>query len=204
MGLELGDGSRAGAAFRTIRLLKSAAVTSGVVYYEVELLTDGPVRVGWCRPNAPADMPLGLGHDAASYAWATDLNARLHNGRADLFGARPRVGDVIGCVLDCEHGYIRYTLNGVRLKDSHGSPIAFADVARSQRGGWLPAVSLGAGVAVRVNLGRDPRTLRCCRERHLTPFHLAQSSEQPWLGFMYTSVKAGFTEPGLASPFRMT
>ncbi len=43
-------------------------------YYEVEVLTYGMVRVGWCTANAPPDTVIGM--SGASYAFAPDQVSR--------------------------------------------------------------------------------------------------------------------------------
>lgn len=53
--------------FRTYRVEKTYAVSSGKWYFEFEILTAGPMRVGWAR----ADYPPGcmLGSDESSWAF---------------------------------------------------------------------------------------------------------------------------------------
>lgn len=61
--------------FRTYRVERHYAVTSGKWYFEFQVLTAGPMRVGWAR----ADCPPGnmLGNDEST--WAFDgYNVRLH------------------------------------------------------------------------------------------------------------------------------
>ena len=45
-------------------------------YYEVKLLTDGMMRVGWATPSFPAHLPLG--DDGNSYAFDGYLVSILH------------------------------------------------------------------------------------------------------------------------------
>lgn len=55
------------AAFRTYRVEKTYAVTSGKWYFEFEVMTGGPMRVGWARADCyPGSM---LGNDDSSWAF---------------------------------------------------------------------------------------------------------------------------------------
>uniref|UniRef100_A0A182TIU4 Ryanodine receptor 3, brain n=1 Tax=Anopheles melas TaxID=34690 RepID=A0A182TIU4_9DIPT len=55
------------AAYRTYRVERTYAVTSGKWYFEFEVLTAGPMRVGWARADCnPGTM---LGSDDASWAF---------------------------------------------------------------------------------------------------------------------------------------
>lgn len=55
------------AAFRTYRVEKTYAVSSGKWYFEFEVLTAGPMRVGWARADSnPGQM---LGSDDSSWAF---------------------------------------------------------------------------------------------------------------------------------------
>jgi ryanodine receptor 2 len=55
------------AAFRTYRAEKNYAVQSGKWYFEFEVMTAGPMRVGWARADCnPGTM---LGNDDGSWAF---------------------------------------------------------------------------------------------------------------------------------------
>lgn len=45
-------------------------ISLGRRYYEVELLTPGMVRIGWCTRNAPAASIIGM--SGSSYAFAPE------------------------------------------------------------------------------------------------------------------------------------
>lgn len=63
------------AAFRTYRVEKTYAVTSGKWYFEFEVLTAGPMRVGWARADAAPGLMLG----SDDSSWAFDgYNVSIH------------------------------------------------------------------------------------------------------------------------------
>lgn len=55
-------------AFRTYRVEKNYAVTSGKWYFEFEVLTSGPMRVGWARADCRPGTMLG----SEDTSWAFD------------------------------------------------------------------------------------------------------------------------------------
>lgn len=55
-------------AFRTYRVEKNYAVTGGKWYFEFEVLTAGPMRVGWARADCNPGLMLG----ADDTTWAFD------------------------------------------------------------------------------------------------------------------------------------
>lgn len=55
-------------AFRTYRAEKNYAVSSGKWYFEFEILTFGPMRVGWAKADCAPGCMLG----ADENTWAFD------------------------------------------------------------------------------------------------------------------------------------
>ncbi|KPJ17609.1 Ryanodine receptor 44F [Papilio machaon] len=86
------------ADFRTYRAEKNYAVSSGKWYFEFEILTAGPMRVGW----AHADMAPGmmLGQDENSWAFDGYNSLKVHGASSDTFGQQLKIGDIVGCFLD--------------------------------------------------------------------------------------------------------
>ena len=54
--------------FRTYRVEKNYAVSNGKWYFEFEILSSGPMRVGWARADCPPGNKLG----SDEYTWAFD------------------------------------------------------------------------------------------------------------------------------------
>ncbi|XP_050555823.1 ryanodine receptor isoform X36 [Spodoptera frugiperda] len=143
------------AEFRTYRAEKNYAVGSGKWYFEFEILTAGPMRVGW----AHADMAPGmmLGQDENSWAFDGYNSLKVHGGASDTFGLQLKVGDIVGCFLDVTDQTISFSLNGELLMDALGGETTFADV---QGDNFVPACTLGVGQKARLTYGQDVNTLK--------------------------------------------
>nr|AXA98483.1 Ryanodine receptor [Sesamia inferens] len=143
------------ADFRTYRAEKNYAVGSGKWYFEFEILTAGPMRVGW----AHADMAPGmmLGQDENSWAFDGYNEEKVYSGSTESFGKQWAVGDVVGVFLDLIDKTISFSLNGELLMDALGGETTFADV---QGDNFVPACTLGVGQKARLTYGQDVNTLK--------------------------------------------
>ncbi|XP_026324427.1 ryanodine receptor [Hyposmocoma kahamanoa] len=143
------------ADFRTYRAEKNYAVSSGKWYFEFEILTAGPMRVGW----AHADMAPGmmLGQDENSWAFDGYNCLKWHAASSDSFGMQFKVGDIVGCFLDVQDQTISFSLNGELLMDALGGETTFAEV---QGDNFVPACTLGVGQKARLTYGQDVNTLK--------------------------------------------
>ncbi|RVE49456.1 hypothetical protein evm_005887 [Chilo suppressalis] len=143
------------ADFRTYRAEKNYAVSSGKWYFEFEILTTGPMRVGW----AHADMAPGmmLGQDENSWAFDGYNEEKVYSGSTESFGKQWAVGDVVGVFLDLIDKTISFSLNGELLMDALGGETTFADV---QGDNFVPACTLGVGQKARLTYGQDVNTLK--------------------------------------------
>ncbi|XP_046677460.1 LOW QUALITY PROTEIN: ryanodine receptor-like [Homalodisca vitripennis] len=142
-------------SFRTYRVEKNYAVTNGKWYFEFEILTAGPMRVGWARADCPPGFQIG----SDEYSWAFDgFNAlKVHFGGHESFGTRYKIGDIVGCFLDLFDKTISFSLNGELLMDALGGETTFADV---QGDGFVPAFTLGVGQKAKLTFGQDVNTLK--------------------------------------------
>ncbi|XP_054285011.1 ryanodine receptor isoform X1 [Macrosteles quadrilineatus] len=142
-------------SFRTYRVEKNYAVTNGKWYFEFEILTAGPMKVGWARADCPPGNQIG----SDEYSWAFDgFNAlKIHFGGHESFGTRYKVGDIVGCFLDLFDKTISFSLNGELLMDALGGETTFADV---QGDGFVPAFTLGVGQKAKLTFGQDVNTLK--------------------------------------------
>ncbi|CAB3362502.1 Hypothetical predicted protein [Cloeon dipterum] len=141
--------------FRTYRVEKNYAVTSGKWYFEFEVLTTGPMRVGWARADCPPGCQLG----SDEYSWAFDgYNVtKAHLGTHESFGKKYQVGDVVGVMLDLHDRTISFSLNGELLMDALGGETSFADV---QGDSFVPAFTLGVGQRAKLTYGQDVNALK--------------------------------------------
>ncbi|XP_067629181.1 ryanodine receptor isoform X7 [Eurosta solidaginis] len=143
--------------FRTYRVERNYAVTSGKWYFEFEVLTSGPMRVGWARADClPGKM---LGSDDSSWAFDGHNVTKMHGGAAEHFGVRYEAGDVIGCFIDALERTISFSLNGELLMDALGGETTFADVT-AEGVGFVPACTLGVGQKARLIYGQDVDSLK--------------------------------------------
>ena len=62
------EGDNHGMGHRTYRLEKPNAVTSGKWYFEMEVLTSGPMRIGWVEVSSQPGKELG----SDDKSWAFD------------------------------------------------------------------------------------------------------------------------------------
>ncbi|XP_057319088.1 ryanodine receptor isoform X9 [Microplitis mediator] len=141
--------------FRTYRVEKHYAVTSGKWYFEFEVLTAGPMRVGWAKADCmPGNM---LGSDDHTWAFDGYNEEKVFSGNAETFGKQWQVGDVVGVFLDLIDRTISFSLNGELLMDALGGETSFADV---QGDSFVPAFTLGVGQKAKLTFGQDVNTLR--------------------------------------------
>nr|CAI5848298.1 unnamed protein product [Callosobruchus analis] len=142
-------------AFRTYRAEKNYAVSSGKWYFEFEILTAGPMRVGWAK--ADCDPGRMLGSDENTWAFDGYNLRKYHGGNYETFGYRYQVGDVVGCFIDVVDRTISFSLNGELLMDALGGETSFADV---QGDNFVPAFTLGVGQKARLIFGQDVTQLK--------------------------------------------
>ncbi|CAG9853862.1 unnamed protein product [Phyllotreta striolata] len=141
--------------FRTYRAEKNYAVSSGKWYFEFEILTAGPMRVGWAKADcAPGCM---LGADENTWAFDGYNEEKVYSNTAESFGKQWQVGDVVGVFLDLIDHTISFSLNGELLMDALGGETTFADV---QGDNFVPAFTLGVGQKARLIFGQDVTQLK--------------------------------------------
>lgn len=143
------------ASFRTYRVEKNYAVSTGKWYFEFEILTAGPMRVGWARADCNPGCMLG----SDEFTWAFDgyNEEKVYNGLAESFGRQCQVGDVVGVFLDLIDRTISFSLNGELLMDALGGETTFGDV---QGDAFIPACTLGVGQKARLVYGQDVDSLK--------------------------------------------
>ncbi|XP_015040425.2 ryanodine receptor isoform X2 [Drosophila pseudoobscura] len=144
-------------AFRTYRVERNYAVTSGKWYFEFEVLTAGPMRVGWARADCyPGAM---LGSEDTSWAFDGHNEEKVYGGNSESFGKQCGPGDIVGVFLDLADHTISFSLNGELLMDALGGETTFAEVT-AEGVGFVPACTLGVGQKARLIYGQDVDSLK--------------------------------------------
>uniref|UniRef100_A0AAN0LPN8 Ryanodine receptor n=1 Tax=Polyphagotarsonemus latus TaxID=1204166 RepID=A0AAN0LPN8_9ACAR len=155
---------------RSYRAEKTYAATSGKWYYEVEILTTGPMKIGWATLNWSANSELG--DDENSWSFDCSQSRKHHFAASEQFGKNVNVGDIIGCMLDLNDKTICFSLNGELLLDSSGGEIAFSDINTTGISnpelattgdciGFVPAFTLGVDQKIKLIFGQDINALKC-------------------------------------------
>ncbi|XP_055934795.1 ryanodine receptor-like isoform X1 [Argiope bruennichi] len=141
---------------RTYRAESTYAVTTGKWYFEFEIMTPGPVKVGWA--TLPFIPSVELGGDEHSWAYDGHLGCKKHAGGTEGYGKQWAVGDVVGCLLDLHDRTISYSLNGELLLDAMGGETAFSDIPVDE--GFVPAFTFGIGQRAKLVFGQDVNRLK--------------------------------------------
>ena len=142
-------------ASRTYRAESTYGINSGKWYYEVEILSSGPIRVGWASVSCSPDKEIGT--DLQSYAFNGNNGRKMHQ-TTESFGKKWSVGSIVGVMIDLQDHTISFSLNGELLLDSVGSETAFNDINMSES--YVPAITLGTGQKARLNFGQDVNSLK--------------------------------------------
>lgn len=129
----------------------NTVLTEGKWYYEVILLTDGLMQIGWCdtKFEGNSNVGEGVGDDEHSIAYDGYRKLKWHNGRSAPFGKRWKTGDVVCCAADLENGTVKFALNG-NWKDR---VVAFDSLVFHD--GLIPAASFSKGEKLCFNFGAD-------------------------------------------------
>ena len=140
---------------RTYRAERTYAINTGKWYYEAEIMTNGPIKLGWSSANSVANVDIC--EDPSSYSFDCHMGQKCHLG-VETFGKVCSVGDIVGVMIDFQDKNICFSLNGEFLIDPIGSEIAFEAVTPDD--GYVPAFTLYNGQKVKLNFGQDVNSLR--------------------------------------------
>ncbi|XP_071832667.1 ryanodine receptor 2-like isoform X4 [Apostichopus japonicus] len=163
---------------RIFRAQKTYAVTQGKWYYELEVKSQGIVRVGWGNPSLGAGSQLGT--DGQSYVFDGFVARKWFQG-SESFGKVWQEGDVIGCMLNADERTISFTLNGEYLTCQAGTEVAFRDVEIGD--GLVPVFMLAAGEEAHLYFGQDVYALKyftiCGLQEGYEPFCVNMKKSMP-------------------------
>ncbi|ORX49891.1 SPRY-domain-containing protein [Hesseltinella vesiculosa] len=140
----------------------TVCVKQGKWYYEVLLVTEGIMQIGWCtsRCRFIPEEGYGVGDDQHGFAFDTYRSAVWANGTAVYPQSlqpsfRCRAGDVLGSYLDLDEGICSFFINGQDI----GMTVAFEHASTTKGGtmeGLYPAFSLTTHQHILINFGDRP------------------------------------------------
>lgn len=143
-----GNRIRALGHFPSVRVLPiELTKMTGRWFYEVTLLTDGLMQIGWADKNFRCDPVCGQGVGDHSHSWALDgLRTKKWNVSCESYGVRWKPEDVIGVLVDMDLLEMKFFMNGEDLG------VAFSGFSSV---GLFPALSLNVRQCIRVNYGQS-------------------------------------------------
>ncbi|UJR14090.1 hypothetical protein I4U23_001086 [Adineta vaga] len=131
-------------------------VSSGVWYYEVLIITDGVMQIGWATKQSKFMNHEGYGIGDDQYSIAYDGCRNLI-----WFGAKSiphnnpawKSGDIVGCLIDFDRREVIFSLNGRALDPFRK---LFSSHSNSLTDGYFAAASFMSYQHCRFNFGSSP------------------------------------------------
>eukprot|EP00466_Bigelowiella_natans_P011438 jgi/Bigna1/140095/aug1.54_g14803 len=136
----LPSGSAASSSSSVMANVRSCTlITGGKWYFEVQIIAPGKncFRVGIAAKNFHPRDHFGAGQHGATWVYDAMRGIKMNDGSSKSYGAKCKVGDVIGVRLDMTRHTLRFYLNSQDLG------VAFEDF--SPRGGVYPVVCFDRG-----------------------------------------------------------
>ena len=162
--------------FSTIHIPTCSIIHSNQYYYEVELITNGLMQIGWINDLFTIDISEGDGVGDNINSWSFDgARKKKWHGEdsdygVDLLPDGWKEGDIIGCLLEIlasndanantKTVQISYSINGKDMGVAHTETVPGETK-------FIPALSLEADEIVIVNIGQNP--FRYCSVSTITP-----------------------------------
>lgn len=152
--------------FSSIIIMDSESSTRNVdamqQYFEVTLLSDGLMQIGWCTDKFSGgndEAGEGVGDDENRFSWAFDgmRQVILHGGVESPFSLRRdlaawEAGDIIGCLLDFQRSNEKQLLKIAFVGEGRCMQ-AFQFETELSEDMLIPAVSLEKNEEILVNTG---------------------------------------------------
>jgi hypothetical protein len=132
-----------------VSIMANNCVFSGKWCYEVTLLTNGLMQIGFCQVITQFTRHAGVGDDITSYGFDGYRKCKW-NGEKKEFGKIWDVGDVLGVCIDMDNKIIEYFLNGEYIGT------AFNNIPKGENVAFFPGVSLSRGESCLFNFGQLP------------------------------------------------
>ncbi|CAF1291696.1 unnamed protein product [Rotaria magnacalcarata] len=131
-------------------------VNSGVWYYEVLVITDGVMQIGWATKKSKFmnHEGYGIGDDQYSIAYDGCRNL-IWFGAKSIPHSNPswKSGDIVGCLIDFDHREVIFSLNGRSLEPNRK---LFSSTSNSTGDGYFAAASFMSYQHCRFNFGSQP------------------------------------------------
>lgn len=135
--------------FPTVRLSNVAiAADTGLWFYEVTVLSDGLMQIGYVDSDFDADPVQGQGVGDHTNSWGFDgYRCKKWNVNSSEYGVAWSADDVVGVLLDTDRMELSYFLNGKFLG------VAFSGLPMTASSRMCPAASLNVHQAALFNFG---------------------------------------------------
>ena len=131
-------------SFTSIRT--NNCVFKGRWCYEVLLLSNNLIQMGWCQLNTPFKHKDGVGDDPTSYSYDGHRVVKWHAGK-EKYGVNWDIGDVIGVCINLHDRIIEFYHNGIHLG------VAFENIPVGENIAYFPAASFSKSEKVVYNFG---------------------------------------------------
>lgn len=135
--------------FPTVKLSQTnISANSGLWFFDVVVLTDGLMQIGYVDGDFTADPLQGQGVGDHTNSWAFDgFRCKKWNVNSYDYGEQWKTDDVVGVLLDTERMEISYFLNGKFLG------VAFSGIPITASSRMCPAASLNVHQSAQFNFG---------------------------------------------------
>lgn len=145
--------------FPTVKLPTSTICSSsGLWFYEIVLLTNGLMQIGFLDEDFSADPAQGQGVGDHASSWAFDgYRCKKWNVSSQDYGERWHVNDVVGVLLDTDRMEVSFFLNGKFLG------VAFGASTVATNSLMVPAASLSVCQAVEFVIGPSNEVIASAR-----------------------------------------
>ena len=94
--------------YRSVIFIDSSAPK--IQYFEVQLITDGYIRIGIATEQAEVNGPIGI--DKYGYSFGSKNGYMFHNGKRTLFAERVNKDSIISCLFFSETRKLIFFVNG--------------------------------------------------------------------------------------------
>ncbi|KPI91910.1 RING finger and SPRY domain-containing protein 1 [Papilio xuthus] len=127
----------------------TSEVDGGLWFYEVKLITDGSITVGW--GSTGADTEISVGDEERSLGYEGNKMTFWYHGKAyGISLTRWRADDVLGCLLDSSEKTISFFLHGA---ESSITCFDFFSPSNTPKK-YFPAITMTAFQQCEVNFGQ--------------------------------------------------